>query len=336
MKKCSLLLVVLFLLCGGLNLLVYADDAPAATETVLFSADFDSVATPEEAGISTTDWGEATLPEGFSMTVVDGKLNIKRDGDKSSKALTFAFEFLSKEELAQVGKLKVEYDVSSAMGGFNSGGNDYSVGLQTCRSATAADSWYSFQMTGKTFELVFSSARTSAGWERVKADYRYEITVLGTTAGLNQVHHVELIFDFNNRTVDYSIDDKAAKDPAPLPADDSGLAIEIYGKGYDLTIDNLKATQLSVREEAPPEGGDSGEVTNSTDTDAPTPPTTNPPKTDAPTTTKAPTDESTTPGTTAGIGDTEEKGCSSVIGQGTLAIVMLCGCFAWAGRKKKR
>ena len=331
MKKRSLVFVVLFLLCGGLNLSTYAADAPAADETVLFFADFDTVATPEEAGISTADWGGASLPSQFSMTVADGKLNIKRDGNKSNSAETCVFEFLSKEELEQVGKLKVEYDVSSAMGGFNTGGNDYSVGIEACKSATAANSYYAFQMCGKTFEMVYSSTKADNEWQRPKSDYRYEITLLnGVSAGLNQVHHVELIFDFDKRTVDYSIDGTAALDPAPLPADDSGLALEIYGKGYDLTIDNLKATQLSKG--GSPGGEDTSDPNTSdsqkqTDTAKPTP-------------TQKPGDTTAAPGDHTNDQTSESAnqngGCKSTGGWAAAAIAVLGGCSVLGAAKKKR
>lgn len=344
MKKRSLLFVILFLLCGSLNLPALAAEAPAAQETVLFSADFDTSATLEEIGISATDWGGAELPSDFSMTVADGKLNVKR-GSAVSGTATLAFEFLSKEKLVQAGKLKVEYDISSAIGGKNSKGTDYSVGLEACKSATEANSYYSFQMCGKTFGMVFSSAKVNNSWQRAKADYRYAITELnGVFDGLNRIHHVELVFDFDNHTVDYSIDGVAASDKAPLPKDDSGMALEFYGKPYDVSIDNLKATQLCARGEGVIPGGEDTTEANTTD-EAQKPgdtasPTTNPKPTDtkSPTSTKKPTD---TTGTSGNSSETdkpakENEGCRSVGGWSAVAFVILGGCSAFAVCKKKQ
>lgn len=335
MKKLSLLLVALFLLCGGLQLSVYAADAPAA-DAVLFEMNFDTATTLEEAGISTTDWGGTTLTSDFSMTIADGKLKIKREGTKSTSAKTFAFEFLSKEELAQVGRLKVEYDISSALGGINSGGTDYSFGIEACKSATVKNSYYAFQMCGKTFEMVFSSMKVDGDWSRAKADYRYEITLLqGVSDGLNQVHHVELIFDFEQRTVDYSIDGVAAKDPAPLPADKSGIALEVYGKAYDLTVDNLKATKLSEAGSSPTEEDTSDSAVTTDNTPNQTEAATKPAATQHPSdATEAPESGTGAAATSAPVA--QDGGCQSVGGWAIVAIAVLGGCSALGVSKKKR
>lgn len=264
MKKCSLLLVVLFLLCGSLNLPVYAEETTASDEKVLFFADFENSETPAESGISTTDW-RGRAPSNFEMKVVDGKLNVKRDKISKNGATTHAFEFLSEEVLASVGILKVEYDVGVIAN--NPAAKDtamapgYWVGVEACKSSDNDMFYYSFELYGTQGQKIFSDVRCNEnttefyGFTRSRSATKTDVKLLDTTDGAkNKEVHVELIFDFDKRVVDYSINGTPMNDPVSLPADDSGMALEFFGHDYEVTIDNLKATQLSTRGELRYEG----------------------------------------------------------------------------------
>ena len=304
---------------------------------IVYSQDFESVTTPEQAGFSTTDSrskGETTFKG--TMAVENGKLKVTTQEDNSS---LYWFEFLPASALTDYNQYTISYDVYSVNGGISPTGTDWAVGM-TFAWDTATNGTYScVQFAGSTFNLAFASGCNDGSWIRSKSTYRYDMSTKGITTGLYTtenpiIHTITNTINTDAKTMTYTVDGIVMEENVSFGnMYDSPISLLIYGKNVELYIDNIEVTATTVIEETT-------EATNTTEASV---------TTKAQVTTEAPiiTTVSSTTGTytstnpdTAKTSTTTDSSCGScksssfIIGitQAIITIGAIC-VFVFYGKK---
>lgn len=302
-----------------LVLSAFAAIPASAAEVVLYSQNFDGVATPADAGFPDVDSrSSGATPFAGTLSIVDGKLKATTEAANSK---LYWFAFLDGGALSDCESYTVAFDVYSMHGGKNSAGTDWAVGLSFEWNPETTDTYSTVQFAGSAFNLAYASSQVAGKWSRAKADYRYDMETKGIKTGLSTAdaiisHHITCTVDRVAKTISYTVDGVLMEENVPLEATYGGaLSLLIYGKNVEAYFDNIVVTGYNSKPE----------------TTAPAPVTT-----EAPVETSAPAAETTAPaGETTEAPVSPDTGDAGVLVAAAVCIIMLTGSALLIVKRRK-